>query len=388
MRIGQDNGRVKNALNVDFAIFLMYIFVLIISLFRATAYGDIISYRNFNFIMIILYTASILTLSGAISDTRKRGDALEYVCMSVPLLSVVSFLLDAINGSVTDYFGMFLSGVRVSETVLISGANTNAITFGFGFVVSAYYLFKLKKAIYILPLVTCLFYVLAARSQGMIFSSVIVAMAIPFERYIKKYIFNTVLVYWIFSAKIQISLYGLIENSDLRGVFERSGAGLGVGTGRTFFWEKALSILDIYSFWFLFGYGYFGALKTSLVSEFAYVFNVGSVYEIAEISVSLHNASLQYLYECGAIGVLVFVLMVSRTFEKSSVISQEVNSYGCVIFVLLYIVLTGTNEATGTIYQPYIFYPLIGIVIWVAQTRVGDEIGRRKPLQVSHNKVQ
>ena len=157
---------------------------------------------------------------------------------------------------------------------------------------------------------------------------------------------------------------------------------LGVATGRQFIWIAATQ--NIVSPDLILGYGYFGQVTSGLVNDFLFVFGEQN------LTPSLHNTYLQYIYDSGYIGFILYVslfFVTLRVLKTADIISDQLirSIFACLLFILI----MSFGEVVGTVYHPEIFYFLggvLGLSVVLAKFRLKQAPAafRERPVSARH----
>lgn len=150
----------------------------------------------------------------------------------------------------------------------------------------------------------------------------------------------------------------------------QDGEALGVGTGRAFMLDAGVSEIGISN---VLGWGFYGHESSGVIGAFQWIF------QSPERS-SLHNTTLQNLYDIGLVGAALYVALLLASFRilaRTSLLPEQPAK--ALMALLLFIVLISFTEVAGTLYHFNLFILqalLFGFVF--AASEAGRESGIRK----------
>lgn len=149
--------------------------------------------------------------------------------------------------------------------------------------------------------------------------------------------------------------------------------GTDVLSGRTTIWQSAIRPLFEFKWIHLVGYGLYGQQKSGIVSAYKDLF-VSYVYTN---EISLHNFSLQMIYDLGYIGLLVVFLLlffISKNLVKQIKSHPENREKMQAISIMIYILLIGSVSVIPAFYARELFFMFI--FVWIAagsNIKTGDK---------------
>lgn len=289
---------------------------------------------------------------------------------AAPVFAIVSLLVDAASGNVPDIVSSASSGERLLSTAFFSGPNSAAIFYGFALVCAAAAL-RARLSLFLLAAIAVSgLYLLATQSRGMTFVTLFCVGFIVLRPALQKMTAVSLCALWPVSAIVLSLLYAGIDDTLLGDILTRSeGREFGVASGRPMVWESAFQIIhaDIRSF--VFGLGFSNGAQTELASTLGFLFNSFSATELMRLSHGPHNAALQIVFDIGIVGLIVYFFVLCVVIQR--VIQSNLLR---LLPVIVYGLVTGYNEAVGTIYQPIVFLAFTVIFILCAHLPEAVEV--------------
>lgn len=147
--------------------------------------------------------------------------------------------------------------------------------------------------------------------------------------------------------------------------FSRGSSDVITFNSRAFAWDSAINALshDL-SFSHLLGFGIYGQQISGVVTGYARYFRVSNP--------SLHNYSLQYIFDTGYLGLGLFLLLYGIVFYKLATLSLKSNQNTDLILValLMFILIVSTLETAITIYNEEVFIMFLMIVCAALPTKI------------------
>lgn len=312
-----------------------------------------------------IFVAVFLNVFILVSSRPSRDElmlCLKAALSAAPVFAVVSLLVDAASGNLGDILSSAFSGQRLLSTAFFSGPNSAAIFYGFALVCAAAAL-RARLSLFLLAAIAVSgLYLLATQSRGMTFVTLFCVGVLVIRPSLQRMTAVTLCALWPVSAIVLTLIYAGINDTLLGDLLTRSeGREFGVATGRPILWEAAFQIIRADLGSFVFGLGFSNGAQTELASTLGFLFNSFSATELMRLGHGLHNAALQIIFDIGIVGLAVYFFLLCVVIQR--IIQSNLLR---LLPVIVYALVTGYNEAVGTIYQPIIFLAFTVILILCA----------------------
>ena len=357
--------------------------IILVSLLRTpwiSDYIDQVAAGNIVFVIAVFGSFSLYFLAEEIPDERIKS--LKAIVAGSAIFPLILLLFDLGMGLTESHISQFMMGQRVVEASLLRGPNTIAFSAALGLLCSLILARNGGSRLWYIISLVPIFYMIITASQGMTLILIICMIILFIPRILSRGLAYTLLFLWVFSTPILLILYTSTEYSFLGEFLIRAEAQhLGVGTGRTFIWKAAIDVLTVDVSQSIFGLGYMSAVSTPIRTVLEQVTFVGDPRDMLSRTYSLHNGALQYFFETGIIGLTIvstaWLTTLRHNFNSGSSIGRSMN------VLVVFILLSGFNEAAGTIYSNS-FFPMMGIIAYclldyksLNQTEIATQSYRR-----------
>ncbi len=337
---------------------LGFVASVVVSTLRAPYLSDALQQASSNTMQMVFPYMFTITAACIIMFTEhSRNQLIQSVVLGAAAVPVVMLLFDAQAGTLPQYLSDFAYGIRVQDTKLVVSPNVNALIGAVGAACSLLLLIKEGRYRYVLGIAAGVFYVAITQSKGLMISLSFACVLMFIPRAMTPRVMRLAVIFWVVSAPVQIWLYDAIGGSVVGEMLVRSEASyLGVGTGRTLIWTAAFGEILSRPLSYLFGTGYLSAVGTSVITAMQQAIGPGDIYDLLQRSYSLHNAALQYLFDTGISGLFCLVIVLFGATSRACFKEPHLNA------LILLLMLSGWNEAAGTIYSLEAFFPFFGLI--------------------------
>lgn len=283
------------------------------------------------------------------------------VVAGLALAPVALATLDLFSGTFISYVEMLTAGRRVLSTSAISSPNSVAFVVSAGLLASLIALRFTRNPLWLVSGFIALIYMLLVQSKGAIAISVMTGVLLFASAVVLQLILRALVVTWVVSAPLLSMVYSGLSAMGFDALLLRPGAEyLGVATGRTQTWSSAMDALSSARISdLILGHGFMGAVDTQVRSTLAVVFRNTDEMELFNNVFSLHNASLQVVFDLGFLGLAVYLIGIvsaARCFIGKTSVERSAAVFFC--FMLLW----GLNESVGTIYFIFSVLPFFFVV--------------------------
>lgn len=300
-------------------------------------------------IVIVICTAA------SIRDHDTRRLMIRWIVTGPALSPVLMLAYDTATGSAAQYMEQWLAGVRVMDTGLVTSPNVNALIGAFGALASMWLALEHKARLLLIGGAAGIFYLLISQSQGVMISFAIAVGAMLLPRLLSASVMRILIIVWAASAPAQVAVYDAMEGTSIGYALTRAeGAHLGVGTGRGVIWSAAIREIAGTPSNYMLGTGFMSAPGTSVLPALSQVIAPSDLATLYQRVYSLHNAALQLLFDSGTIGLALMVYCLIKM--------TSVPNAGRMNALVLFILLSGLNEAIGTIYAIATFVPFFALI--------------------------
>ena len=235
----------------------------------------------------------------------------------------------------------------VSSLVIITSKNVNR---------------KFDKFLSLFAVLITIAIILLADSRGALAYSILVLFLILF---LPKIYYKLLAIIPIVAPLLPVAMITILNllPSTLISTLSRSGSDLANMSNRLVIWDIILKHLSNFSWVSLIGYGYRGQVVSGVSHLYAYLFTSYTNDEVA----SAHNFLLQNVLEIGYIGAVIFIILLFVLIRNLSRANQTAtNDYTpkAMLFVLIYLILSGITEAVFSPDYQEVF--TVFILIWTA----------------------
>lgn len=276
---------------------------------------------------------------------------------SIPIYIGTDIILD---GSVLQ---LLLSGMmrseRLYETAFMNGSNTISAVSGLSLIISLHkYRTGELRSISLLLIIFSAIVIILCDSRAIIISAVGVSsfyLLLPTTWLVRGAYLTLSLT--IVSAPLLLAVFGVLSDSWVGEAFARDGAlgtRLGLGTGRTVLWDAVLQNLGRLSPEHFTGYGYGSAAQAGAEAAFNYIFYSEYAELRQPLSPTLHNMTLQMIFDVGYLGLLVYILVFFSAIRILAKDRYDPHRH-TVLSIFIYVIISGFTESVGTIYHFEIF---------------------------------
>ncbi len=366
-----DVGSIRFTTLMRSAAFVCFCSLVVLSLLRTPELSNqITDSARFSLLAFLPLITTVIFISAAIRNSEMRSRMVSSILIGSALVPAAMLAYDTLNNNTGTYLLWWLSGIRVNDTGLIKSPNVNALISAFGGL-AAFWLILERKMIWpIFCLFAAIFYIFLTQSKGVLFSVSVASLLMLYPRIMTATFMRATVVVWVISAPLLTLIYGALEGTSLGDILTRDEAlYLGVGTARAVLWSSVLSEVLSNPLSYFVGNGYMSAPTTSVLPTFTQVLSPNDVNAMHQRVFSLHNASLQILFDCGVIGFLLFVYCLFRAIAT--------NRLGRANAVIFFVLLAGFNEANGTIYSIFIAIPFFALICAYC---VGTDVETQAPI--------
>jgi len=165
---------------------------------------------------------------------------------------------------------------------------------------------------------------------------------------------------------IVLSSLLLIANTPLGDALSRRPGDIESATSRVFFWTSAVAHLSQPQPLHVIGWGQYGQAGSGVSDAYGDMF---TTYEADAELMSLHNSTLQLVFDVGLVGLVIVMGVLWRTwgYLSSPRARSTLKSTGPLMATLLFVLLEGATEATLSLYFPEI---LILVTIVISMNRI------------------
>lgn len=315
-----------------------------------------------------LFVACFVRIFSVDSD-RVQDNLLRAILWTVPLYVVINvLLLEGGLAVLTEYVG---TGRRLINLPSLVGANSIASVTGIALLSLVVYLKIGKhKLTAFIALALVLNVMLATGSRGPTFFALLAAAAtvlLPVR--ILGRSAQILLAMSLISAPIMLFVFATVQQTGLAELLIRTGAeNFGVGTGRAQLYEVTLAELAGLNPMHLFGYGYGGVLSSQAMTVLVIIFDREYADVEALFLPTLHNLSLQLIFDVGYVGFALFFLLLSGCIRRLRAMPEGQARFG--LGMLIYTMISGFTEATGTPYNLDFFFCLLAVLAMAIGGRV------------------
>jgi hypothetical protein len=359
IRLQKSNLKKTNNTRYDIVLFTLYVLFFVLLVLRNSI--DIPAAEGmkklilFNFCPYAVFTFVAFYYSENYAVIRQR-----FACFasSAAFHIFVIFCFDTLQSDSISYLNAWSRGARLFEIPAIKGANGVAFLAGAAIISAAYLFLNFRNWLGMAAAFAGVIYLYLSNSFGVTSATIIAVLTLCLQKGIPTSISKLVVIFWCFSAT-----YAALNNSAFQIILQRSeGGALGVGTGRNILWDSAMdlfSTIELQHFW---GFGVMGALKTNVVVVMVQIFSMKDISEVYDNPHTLHNGALQYVFDTGYLGLIFIVVVlfaILRLCKTHRELFFELTLF-CEVTVM-YILITGLNEATGTIYHIFSLSMLTGV---------------------------
>ncbi|MBN9020457.1 MAG: O-antigen ligase family protein [Rhizobiales bacterium] len=278
-------------------------------------------------------------------------------------------------------FGIYQA--RLSVLPSITSPNSIGAIAGISIVACIHYLQSHRRSLFAWALLGCGLYasIMSETRLSILATLICVALYLTSSRKTLYFVSTTLLLGGAFVSIFMPAIVSLLDSIGIGDIAVRDSS-LGVATGRQFIWIAATQ--NIVSPDLILGYGYFGQVTSGLVNDFLFVFGEQN------LTPSLHNTYLQYIYDSGYIGFILYVslfFVTLRVLKTADIISDQLirSIFACLLFILI----MSFGEVVGTVYHPEIFYFLggvLGLSVVLAKFRLKQAPAafRERPVSARH----
>ncbi|MCR9249729.1 MAG: O-antigen ligase family protein [bacterium] len=336
----------KSTLTLNLKAIIFLLLIIIIPYIRSFFSGVV----GLNFVILnIIYFSVFLFYLQILTQRSKWNQVFYHLRLSLYLLIVVNLSMF--------FLGIGLRTIEPEEAVMwrIFGVHVNRVFFplspginamgslaGLTFMLILYDL-KLKNLPKLLSLSIgiCTFLVIMySDSRGSILSIIIVSIIMIFS--LEKIFFKLIYVqpFFIFIALgILFYLMTSVESEMLSEIMR----GRFILSGREVIWVSALNRIVSDPFHLFFGFGYLGQTISQVYQDYYFIFG----YHRNPETMSLHNYVLQYIFDCGLIGLYYTLFVIHQSYKNSESRIETV--------FLIFVLILGMLEVSISIYSFYIF---------------------------------
>lgn len=315
----------------------------------------------------------VIFLSAAISTSETRSRMVSSILIGSALVPAAMLAYDTLNNNTGTYLLQWLSGIRVLDTGLVTSPNVNALVSAFGGLAALWLILERKMVWPVFCLAAAIFYLLITQSRGVLFSVSIASLLMLYPKIMTATFMRATVVVWAISAPLLTVIYSALDGTSFGDIITRDDAlYLGVGTGRAILWASVLSEIVSNPFSYLFGTGYMSAPTTAVLPTLTQILSPNDIGAMHQRVFSLHNASLQILFDSGIISLLLFIYCLFKAIST--------NRLGRANAIIFFVLLAGFNEANGTIYSVFIAIPFFALICAYC---VGTDFEKQAPIRAA-----
>lgn len=301
---------------------------------------------------------------------------------SIPIYLCLAFILYLVAGdpagvriSKTYSETLALFGIytpRLKDLAGLIGSNTIGAVAALGTIVS-WSLYRqsagmLSRFLW-LSMISVVFFILVKSDGRALLGSALVAilLAAVLSRRTLRYVGYVLALFLAASPWLIYATFDTLNASDAAtSILTRqtgNGAELGVGTGRQDIWEQAFLLIGQDPLSYTFGHGSYGHYAAGIsLSTFEHIF------QDEAIVATLHNTTLQAIFDIGYAGTLLFILIILfmvRTITGPSMAADM----GKLLFALLSLfMLLGLSEVIVGIYNLFPFFMFLALMFYCLAT--------------------
>lgn len=160
-------------------------------------------------------------------------------------------------------------------------------------------------------------------------------------------------------------------------------------SSRDFIWLSALNKLSDFSFEHLFGYGLYGQVVSGVSESYAWLYTGRGA---SSLLATLHNFSLQLIFDLGYFGLFTFSFLVYLILKKLVEIKKNDKNIPTEIFIylILYYSIIGITDSSPSIYtfsNLLVFYLIIAISLGLPIEGSNTKKDSNPKTDISHVKI-